>query len=54
MHTGGTGVVGYTHVECEGTESSLEQCTAGDLPFRFCSSVGIITQCYTSTLLSFI
>ena len=36
---------GYSHIECEGTESALEQCSIGE-PSLFCSFVGVVTQCH--------
>ena len=40
------GAQGYSSIECEGTESELEECEIEDVDFsKYCSYVGVV-QCF--------
>ena len=53
LHTGYLlayqGALGYSYIECEGTEDELKKCSFGNAMPGPCTYVGVVTQCYEST-----
>ena len=43
-----TDAVGYAHIECQGTESTLEECAVGQLTSEPCSHLAVVSQCSNS------
>ena len=42
--------VGYSYVNCSGSEERLEECTIGNLTSHNCSEVALILQCLNSNI----